>query len=35
MKELLWPDEVSTLEAAPIAILQEQASLLLIKFSQF
>ena len=28
MKQLLWPDEVSTLETAPIAILQEQASLL-------
>lgn len=25
---LLWPDEVSTLDAAPIAILQHQASLL-------
>ena len=28
MKQLLWPDEVSTLETAPIAILQQQASLL-------
>lgn len=28
MKQLLWPDEVSMIKAAPIAILQQQASLL-------